>query len=222
MVTPRKKSTRAQRRTRKLKRAQVRIRRRTKQAKRVYRRTKAAPGRVRDFIRASGGPPLRPKAKPRKPNPNKQVKCSCGEKMPAKRWESHKRRHQRQQQRSERKQERSGRPSRVEAAKTAGPWALVGGVLVAPAALIGSGPWVSPWMLAASGACAVASGAAYASERKHGISQMTNGWASRRAERKEARRAGCSGACMHSVKPRENCDCSCRGASHGSLTGRAA
>jgi hypothetical protein len=206
-----------------LKRARTRWKRRARKIRRAYRAMRSAPTKLR------------------------LTRCSCGRSVPASSMQTHLAAHavrdkaaQKQaaakraaaakrhtKQAAQQPQRRypnqvrnratnTARPSRAEAARAASGWIALGsGAMLASPLFLSAGPtWLG---LLGAGACA-AGGAAYAVERQwghgNGGGRMTR-WAANRA----ARQAGCSGACMHSTKPKNTCNCSCGGRSHGSLAG---
>lgn len=101
------------------------------------------------------------------------------------------------------------RPSRGQAVTSSMGWCAAGSVLCFAFTVFGA-----PW-LAVAGIAAVAIGAgAYAHERRHGVSD--HGSRSDRAATKQAARAaGCSSACMWSIRPADTCRCPCGGSTHG-------
>jgi len=102
------------------------------------------------------------------------------------------------------------RPSRAAAGRKAAGWFAVSSACSAAFVVLGGGLWL---LVAAAAAMAIAGGA-YLHERKYGTSD--HGARSNRDNVKQAARAaGCSAACMWSIKPVETCRCPCGGSTHG-------
>lgn len=102
------------------------------------------------------------------------------------------------------------RPSRNEAAQKAMGWVGLGAICLSLSSILG----VVPWLIVAGAAAMAVGGMAYRHERRNGISD--HGSASdRQATKQAARAAGCSSACMWSIRPADTCRCPCGGSTHG-------
>ena len=101
------------------------------------------------------------------------------------------------------------RPSRNEAALKAMGWVTAGSALCFAFAVFGA-----PWMMIAGFAAMAVGAGAYVHERRHGVSDHGSR-SDREATKQAARAAGCSSACMWSIRPADTCRCPCGGATHG-------
>lgn len=112
--------------------------------------------------------------------------------------------------------DRDGQPTRAEAAGKTYGWFGLSGLFTTLFMTYG---WA--WAGLSGAGSAAIGGAAYRHERRHGTSEHADR-SDRKATKRAARDAGCSAACMWSLKPADTCRCPCGGTTHGTAHRRRA